>query len=69
MLFRSGLDVKAMRTQKQGAATTHLSNSRSIFLKLLDLVRSLDEAQMDQLIADRDYEALEMQIINHLLGG
>ncbi|MCP4452327.1 MAG: TIM barrel protein [Planctomycetes bacterium] len=64
-----GLDVKAMRTQKQAVATAHLSNSRTIFLKLLELVRSLDEAQMDQLIADRDYEALEMQIINHLLGG
>ena len=64
-----GLDVKAMRTQKQDAATQHLSNSRSIFLKLVALVRSLDETRMDQLIAERDYEALEMLIINHLLGG
>ncbi len=64
-----GLDVKAMRTQKQDVATKHLSNSRSIFLKLVDLVRSLDETQMDQLIAERDYEAVEMLIINHLLGG
>lgn len=64
-----GLDVKAMRTQKQDVATKHLSNSRSIFLKLVNLVRSLDETQMDQLIAERDYEAVEMLIINHLLGG
>jgi len=64
-----GLDVKAMRTQKQDAATQHLSNSRTIFLKLVNLVRSLDETQMDQLIAERDYEALEMLIINHILGG
>ena len=64
-----GLDVKAMRTQKQDAATQHLSNSRSIFLRLVKLVRSLDETQMDRLIAERDYEALEMLIINHLLGG
>ncbi len=63
-----GLDVKAMRTQKQAVATAHLSNSRTIFLKLLALVRSLDETQMDRLIAERDYEALEMQIIAHLLG-
>ena len=36
-----GLDVKAMRTQKQGVATRHLSNSREVFMALLELVRSL----------------------------
>lgn len=64
-----GLDVKAMRTQRQDAATKHLSNSRTIFLKLVELARSLDETQVDQLVAERDYEALEMMIIDHLLGG
>ncbi len=64
-----GLDVKAMRTQKQAMATKHLSNSRTIFLKLVDLVRSLDEQQVEALIAERDYEALEMLIVSHLLGG
>ncbi len=63
-----GLDVKAMRTQKQGVATKHLSNSREVFLSLLDLVRSLDTASVDNLIAQRDYEALDLLIINHLLG-
>ncbi len=62
-----GLDVKAMRTQKQAAATKHLSNSRTIFLKLLELVRSLDEKQVEKLIADRDYEELDLMIINHLM--
>ena len=46
-----GLDVKAMRTQKQDVATKHLSNSRTIFLRLVDLVRSLDERKVDR--ADR----------------
>jgi len=63
-----GLDVKAMRTQKAGVATKHLSNSRTTFLKLVDLARRLDEGRVDKLIADRDYEELDMLIISHLLG-
>jgi xylose isomerase len=63
-----GLDVKAMRTQKAEAATQHLSNSREIFLALLDVARSLDTARLDSLIAERNYEQLEMEIIRALLG-
>ncbi|MCK6625126.1 MAG: TIM barrel protein [Anaerolineae bacterium] len=63
-----GLDVKAMRTQKAEAATQHLSNSREIFLALLDVARSLDTARLDRLIAERNYEQLEMEIIRALLG-
>ena len=63
-----GLDVKAMRTQKQKQATKHLANSRTIFLQLVDLVRSLDEKRVEQLIAQRDYEELDMLTVNHLMG-
>jgi xylose isomerase len=63
-----GLDVKAMRTQKQDVATKHLSNSRSIFLGLVELARSLDEGRVEQLIAERDYEELDLLIVNHLMG-
>ena len=63
-----GLDVKAMRTQKQDVATKHLSNSRTIFLRLVELARSLNQAKVDQLIAERDYEELDLLIINHLMG-
>ena len=63
-----GLDVKAMRTQKAEFATKHLSNSREIFLNLVDLVRSLDEGRVEELIAERDYEELDLLIINHLMG-
>jgi len=63
-----GLDVKAMRTQKARAATQHLSNSREIFLALLDIVRGLDTAQIDTLIAERNYERLEMEIVKALMG-
>ena len=63
-----GLDVKAMRTQKQEVATKHLANSRTIFLQLLELVRSLDKNKVEKLIGQRDYEELDMLIINHLMG-
>jgi len=63
-----GLDVKAMRTQKQQVATKHLANSRTIFLRLVELVRSLDKNKVAKLIQQRDYEELDMLIINHLMG-
>jgi xylose isomerase len=63
-----GLDVKAMRSQKDAVAAKHLSNSRTVFLKLLELSRSLDDAQVNALIADRDYEELDLLIMKHLLG-
>ena len=46
-----GLDVKAMRTQKQQVATKHLANSRAIFLRLVEIVRSIDQNQLKKLIA------------------
>ncbi len=63
-----GLDVKAMRTQKAAVATKHLSNSRTIFLKLLKLSRSLSDRKMDAMIKARDYEELDLYIMNALLG-
>jgi len=63
-----GLDVKAMRTQRAETAAKHLSNSRRIFLHLVDAVRSLDRVQVENLISQRDYEELEMLIIKHLMG-
>jgi xylose isomerase len=63
-----GLDVKAMRTQKQEVATKHLANSRIIFLRLVELVRSLDKDKVEKLISERDYEELDMLIISHLMG-
>jgi len=63
-----GLDVKAMRTQKPDVAYRHLSNSRRVFLALVDKVRSFDRKLEAQCIADRDYEALEMAVTEHLMG-
>jgi xylose isomerase len=63
-----GLDVKALRTQVKEKSTKHLSNSREIFLHLVDLARSLDVKKVDELHATRDYEELDLLIVNHLMG-
>ena len=63
-----GLDVKAMRTQKAESATRHLANSRAIFLKLVEKVRTFDRNIERQCIENRDYEALEMAVLEHLMG-
>jgi xylose isomerase len=63
-----GLDVKAIRTQPAGLATKHLRNSLHIFLRLVEVSRSLDRAAVQALIAARDYEELDWLIINHLMG-
>ncbi|MDP2932612.1 MAG: hypothetical protein Q8N81_00600, partial [bacterium] len=64
-----GLDVKAMRTQKDNAATRHLANSRQIFLRLLAISRGLKEEKLQGMIRQRDYEALEMHILKNLIAG
>jgi xylose isomerase len=64
-----GLDVKAMRTQPAEVAHKHLSNSRAVFLRLVEKVRSFPEQAARQCVAQRDYEALEMLVLDHLMGG
>lgn len=63
-----GLDVKAVRTQPAGIATKHLRNSLQTFLRLVEVVRSLDRQTMDEMIAARDYEELDLFILNNLMG-
>jgi xylose isomerase len=63
-----GLDVKAMRTQKGLPVTEHLKNSREVFLHLVEKVRSLDQTLVQQYRDARDYEALELYILRHLMG-
>jgi xylose isomerase len=63
-----GMDVKALRTQPAEIATKHLRNSLRVFLRLVGIVRSLDQAKMKELIAARDYEELDWFILNSLMG-
>jgi len=62
-----GLDVKALRTQPAELATRHLSNSLRVILRLVEIVRSLDRAQMAACIEARDYEALDWLVLDSLL--
>ena len=62
-----GLDVKVMRTQKDDVALKHLDYSRKIFLKLLEISRSFDDAEIARLQAERDYEELNYYILNAML--
>lgn len=63
-----GLDVKAMRTTRDADATRHLANSLAVFQRLLTLARSLDAAKVESLRESRDYEGLDLYIMEHLLG-
>ncbi len=63
-----GMDVKAMRTQKDNIATKHLSNSKEIFFKLLEISRSLDDSFIDKCRNELDYEELDLYIMKALLG-
>ncbi len=63
-----GLDVKAVRTQPASIATKHLRNSMQTFLRLVEIVRSLDQQTVNALIAQRDYEELDWLILNGLMG-
>ncbi len=63
-----GLDVKAMRTQKAEVAEKHLANSKAIFLRLVEKVRTFPKDVEQQCIENRDYEELEMAVLNHLMG-
>lgn len=63
-----GLDVKAMRTQKDEVATKHLSNSKEIFFRLLEISRKIDDQVIERCRQERDYEELDLHIMNALLG-
>ena len=64
-----GLDVKAMRTTSFDESMYHLSHSKTMFLRLLDVVRGLDRRRVEEFRARRQYEQLEMMILEALMGG
>jgi len=63
-----GLDVKAMRTTKEADQTRHLANSRAMFLRILEVVRSVDAKLVEAFRTERDYEGLEMYVMEKLMG-
>ncbi len=63
-----GVDVKAMRTQKGSPVTEHLTTSKRIFELMVEKVRTYDQAKEAAFRDARDYEGLELYVMEHLLG-
>ncbi|NLM77525.1 MAG: TIM barrel protein [Ruminococcaceae bacterium] len=64
-----GLDVKAMRTQPVEISYRHLENSLNVVRLLEEKVDRFDRDIQKKLIEARDYEALEMVVLQLLLKG
>jgi len=63
-----GLDVKAMRTQPLEQSFRHLENSLRMVKLLEEKARKLNRATVESYVGKRDYEALEMHVLELLLG-
>lgn len=61
-------EVYPFRPTKDEHVLDHLANSRKTFLRLLEKVRTFDEATAQQMITDRNYQALDQFVIDHLMG-
>lgn len=64
-----GLDVKVMRTESQEGSYKHLENSLKIAKILEKKVEKYDYDFQKKCVAARDYEALEMYVMELLLNG
>lgn len=63
-----GLDVKAMRTTTDTDGYKHLENSLKIFKALEAKVEKFDYAFRDKCVRERDFEGLEMYVMNLIMG-
>ena len=63
-----GLDVKAMRTTTDADSYKHLENSLKIFKALEEKVDKFDYEFQKKCVETRDFEALEMYVMNLLMG-
>ena len=63
-----GLDVKAMRTTKDGDRYKHLANSLKIAKRLEKKAEQFDYGFQAECIAKRDFESLEMYVLDLLMG-
>ncbi|MCL4790139.1 MAG: TIM barrel protein [Verrucomicrobia bacterium] len=61
-------DVHPFRTTKVEHWLAHLDNSRRTFLRLVKKARTFNEKKARELVADRNYAALDQMVIEHLLG-
>lgn len=63
-----GLDVKVMRTQGQEGSYQHLINSLKIAKALEAKVEKFDYEYQKKCVAERDYEKLELYVMELLMG-
>ena len=63
-----GLDVKVMRTQSLEESYQHLENSLKIFKALEKKAERFDYEYQAKCVAERDYEKLELYVIELLMG-
>lgn len=61
-------DVHPFRTTRPEHVLDHLTNSRKTFLRLVEKVRTFDEVTAEVLVGERNYQALDQMVIDHLLG-
>src|SRR5882672_10739548 len=61
-------DVHPFRTTKVEHWLAHLENSRRTFLRLVEKSRTFNEKKSQQLIAERNYAALDQMVLEHLMG-
>ena len=64
-----GLDVKVMRTEKQAGSYKHLENSLKIAKMLEKKAEKFDYDYQKKCVEERDYEALEMYVMELLMQG
>ena len=62
-----GLDVKVMRTERQDGSYRHLENSLKIAKMLEKKLEKYDYEYQKKCVAERDYEALEMYVMELLM--
>ena len=62
-----GLDVKAMRTQKPDDQYRHIQNSMKLAMMMEQKVEKFDRAFQAECIKERNYEKLEMYVMELLL--
>lgn len=63
-----GLDVKAMRTTRDADSYTHLENSLKVAKALEEKAARFDYAYQRKCVEERNYEALEMYVLELLMG-
>lgn len=63
-----GLDVKAMRTQKQGGSYQHLENSLKMAKALEAKAEKFNYEFQRKCVEERDYEKLELYVMELLMG-